>query len=249
VDSPENLPKTPATSSNLTDKTLDVVSKSVAVVAILVYACGFLITSIYHASYGFLEVDPLRPRILFAGTWFIVFMAFPIILGWRFLRQDHWQSEEPWWLKLRGFLFDYYGGGVSVIGILLFSKIFDFDPYAPAPAHSTGPHHWWELSGWKLVIAVVTGAIGSLVLFVIVAVQCRKHVPEKWLRAGVCLWTGERIVAVGGLRGEPRRRRGRENKKTDCERLHSWRFRPPISTIGTISGRQKAPPKPRSRGT
>jgi len=43
--------------------TLDIVSKSVAAFAIVLYGCGFLIMSIHQFSYGFTELSPLRPRI------------------------------------------------------------------------------------------------------------------------------------------------------------------------------------------
>jgi hypothetical protein len=61
---PEPAPETKPS----TEKMLELFSKALAGIAIAVYACGFLITSLYHASYGFIESDPLRPRILFAGA-------------------------------------------------------------------------------------------------------------------------------------------------------------------------------------
>jgi hypothetical protein len=42
-------------------KSLDVISKSLAAAAIVVYACGFLITSIYDSGYGFIETNFFRP--------------------------------------------------------------------------------------------------------------------------------------------------------------------------------------------
>jgi hypothetical protein len=58
--------------------TLDIVSKSVAAFAIVLYGCGFLITSIHQFSYGFTESSPLRPRIASAGAWFLAFVLIPV---------------------------------------------------------------------------------------------------------------------------------------------------------------------------
>ena len=57
----------------------ETLSKSVVLLSVAVYGCGFLITTVHHASYGFLEGDPLRPRIASAGMWFIFFLSVPIL--------------------------------------------------------------------------------------------------------------------------------------------------------------------------
>ena len=56
----------------------DSLSKGVAGLAIALYACGFLIVSIYHSQYGFIGINPRRPRILAAGAWFFFFTAIPV---------------------------------------------------------------------------------------------------------------------------------------------------------------------------
>jgi hypothetical protein len=80
----------------------DALSKSVAAVAIAVYACGFLIVSIHHSRYGFVGTNPFRPRILAAGAWFLFFSAIPITLATRY-------RERPWIKIVESlFLFGYY---------------------------------------------------------------------------------------------------------------------------------------------
>ncbi len=43
----------------------ETLSKAVAGIVVAVYACGFLIVSIYHSQYGFVGTNPFRPRVLF----------------------------------------------------------------------------------------------------------------------------------------------------------------------------------------
>jgi hypothetical protein len=53
-------------------------SKSVAGIVIGLYACGFLIVSIYHSQFGFVGTNPFRPRVLAAGAWFLFLTAIPV---------------------------------------------------------------------------------------------------------------------------------------------------------------------------
>jgi hypothetical protein len=79
--------------------TLDVLSKSVAAFAIVLYGCGFLITSIHQFSYGFTESSPLRPRIASAGAWFIVFVAIPIAFEMEHRRLKGGTENHQRWLR------------------------------------------------------------------------------------------------------------------------------------------------------
>jgi|SRR5208282_511157 hypothetical protein len=56
----------------------DSLSKSVATIAIVVYASGFLIVSLHHSRYGFVGTNPFRPRVLAAGAWFLFLSVIPI---------------------------------------------------------------------------------------------------------------------------------------------------------------------------
>ena len=60
--------------------TIDAVSKGIAVVAFILYACGYLIVSLSLSRYGVMESNPLRPRILAAGAWFMTFTSVPAII-------------------------------------------------------------------------------------------------------------------------------------------------------------------------
>ena len=66
-----------------TRETLELVSKLAATLLFSVYAFGFLITSLHTSIYGFTAINPLRPKILAAGTWFLFFAAIPLMLALR----------------------------------------------------------------------------------------------------------------------------------------------------------------------
>src|ERR1035438_5668145 len=101
----------------------DPLSKGVAALAIAVYACGFLIVSLHHSSYGFISTNPFRPRILAAGAWCLFFSAIPITVA-TFYR------ERPW-IKIAESLFFvwvvFYGVSVS-----LFYLLFNLGPPSSA---------------------------------------------------------------------------------------------------------------------
>ena len=53
----------------------ETLSKAVAGIVIALYACGFLIVSLYHSKFGFVGTNPFRPRVLAAGAWFSSLLA------------------------------------------------------------------------------------------------------------------------------------------------------------------------------
>jgi len=147
--------------------TVDLISKSVAVLAIVLYGCGFLITSIHEFSYGFVETNPFRPRIASAGAWFILFTAIPLAIARGMLRHRHlWEGQGKWWHNAGVILYAYY------VACLFFGPaffwMFDFyvDPPGVLPPSAV----------WKVALA--------LVAFLVLVVLCVwKRVP--WYVSGV----------------------------------------------------------------
>ncbi len=70
----------PTNLSQVPGAAIEAASKIAAILVLLLYACGFLVTSIQHFSYGFLETSPFRPRIFSAGAWFFIFVAIPALM-------------------------------------------------------------------------------------------------------------------------------------------------------------------------
>ena len=109
----------------------DVLSKTVAAMAIGVYACGFIIVSLHEAKYGFVGTNPFRPRVLAAGAWFLFFAAVPAIIGARYKTQP--------WSKVGK---DLFGIWLACLGLsFTFSWIlFEISEYPP---DASPLKYWW----------------------------------------------------------------------------------------------------------
>src|SRR5215469_3739960 len=94
---------------------VDLLSKATAAFAIALYICGFLIVSLYHSQYGFVETNPFRPRILAAGAWFVFLAAIPIASVTTFLR-----GKKIGWTTLAQSLYPYYFACMIVGGLAAF---------------------------------------------------------------------------------------------------------------------------------
>jgi hypothetical protein len=88
----------------------ETLSKAVAGIVIALYACGFLIISIYHSKYGFVGTNPFRPRVLAAGAWFFLFTAIPVSIALRY-RTEAWsrigQNAYALWVGLAALSFPF----------------------------------------------------------------------------------------------------------------------------------------------
>jgi len=146
---PSGLPAPVATS-------LDAISKSVAVFAILLYGCGYLITSIYYSGYGFTETSPLRPRIVTAGAWFLLFTVVPFALVKGVSKsKEYLKADGEWWYKVPTFLFLYFFACVLPASQAWW--IFDLDAYTVTGSPSQV--QWWQ----------VLAAVGLLILAILVS--------------------------------------------------------------------------------
>jgi len=107
--------------------TLETLSKSIAAFAIILYGCGFLITSIYHARYGFTETNPLRPRIASAGAWFLLFMTLPIALINGFMNSKAYnEHKDKWFAGIHVLIPSYMTACVGLQALFGTGWIFDF---------------------------------------------------------------------------------------------------------------------------
>jgi hypothetical protein len=79
--SKEQAPGTPKIRLPTTQTIISAVesaSKLAAVTLVLTYVSGYLTISIYHASFGFTELNPLKPKILAAGVLFSFLTLIPL---------------------------------------------------------------------------------------------------------------------------------------------------------------------------
>lgn len=128
----------------------DTLSKGVAAIAIALYACGFLIVSIHHSTYGFIATNPFRPRILAAGAWFFFLSALPLLSLTRL------EDSNLSWLYLAQFSYPYYF--CLMLLSLLSSPLFSYSDYSSWPGPL--PQHWL----WLLATIIFVGFVIFLIV-------------------------------------------------------------------------------------
>jgi uncharacterized membrane protein len=67
---------------------LDAIAKATALIAVVTYACGFLVVTLHLSAFGFVEVNPLKPRILTAGAFFIAAIVMPTLMAYVLIRVE-----------------------------------------------------------------------------------------------------------------------------------------------------------------
>lgn len=116
--------------------TAESVTKWTAVVVLLIYGFGFLITSLHYAAYGFFELTPFKPRVIAAGTWFLIFAGLLIFMAMKLWPEEATLTDQLveilWVFWIVYYAADFIGG-----------KIFDYAD----PIVTFGTHRWTGLPG------------------------------------------------------------------------------------------------------
>lgn len=146
---------------------VDVFAKLATTAVILVYAVGFLITSLYCIDFGFSPVNPLRARVASAGAWFGIMVLVPMFVGRLALRHHIGRRMEAKpWQQWAVFAFSAYLASYSAAFLL--SSAFRIEqsfrarivPFAVALGMMvlvTGPiYRWWKKRTLSVVITVLT---------------------------------------------------------------------------------------------
>ena len=146
---------------------LDLFSKLAATGVLLVYAVGFLITSLYCIDFGFSPVNPFRARVASAGAWFGSLVLVPMFVG-RFALRRHIAigvDAKPW-QQWSVFAFTLYG--TSYCAAFLLSSAFQIRepfrtsviPFGVAIGVTVlvaGPiYKWWKKRTLAVVIILLT---------------------------------------------------------------------------------------------
>ena len=146
----ESLPQ-PAAPPPALATTLDVVSKSIAAFAIVLYGCGFLITSIHQFTYGFTESSPLRPRIVSAGAWFLAFVLIPVAFGIQNRKSRGLAENHRKWLNRPSTIINFDCAFSMFFGFA-FGIVFDSQT-------DYGANHSVWTEGMALLLLVVVGLL------------------------------------------------------------------------------------------
>lgn len=81
--------------AKITGKNIKLLSKYIAPIVIAIYASGFLIFSLHCASYGFFDSNPLKTRVLAAGSLFLFLSATPLILASEIAKNFDFEDGTP----------------------------------------------------------------------------------------------------------------------------------------------------------
>jgi len=130
-------------------QSLELLSKGWVPLLAAIYGSGYLIVSIYHASLGLNEINPLRPKVAAAGLFFCLLISMAVFLLYymRAVVKDLDPRISPW----NTYLFSVCFGGFY---------LFCFDCMATLPVqpilHFEGRQPLQKTFFWM----VVTGVIG-----------------------------------------------------------------------------------------
>jgi hypothetical protein len=124
----------------------------VTVVAVAVYALGFLVLSVQHASVGLPQLSLLRPRIVSAGVLLCISAAIPMLEAVRVLiRFLPWPATVEEWIKVAPKLVSELFFVVAASSVLL-RQVMVGSYFSP------GTHFVWSVVGF-VVLAAWTVAI------------------------------------------------------------------------------------------
>jgi hypothetical protein len=146
---------------------LDLFSKVAATCVLLVYAVGFLITSLYCIDFGFSPVNPFRPRVASAGVWFGILMLVPMFVGRLTLRRHiAMRVDAKPWQKRIVFAFSLYLASYSTAFLFtvafqirehLRSTLISFGVAVGVTLLVAGPiYKWWKKQTLSVVIVLLT---------------------------------------------------------------------------------------------
>ena len=126
---PPAIPQGPAPS--LTPKeTIELLSKFITALLFSVYVFGFLITSLHTSVYGFNTINPLRPKILAAGAWFLLFVTTPVMLAISAKTEVFDALDKGQWSRLARWAIFYWASCAALSTATI--PLFSYDSVASA---------------------------------------------------------------------------------------------------------------------
>jgi hypothetical protein len=146
---------------------IDLFSKAAATCVLLLYAVGFLITSLYCIDFGFSPVNPFRARVASAGAWFGILVLAPMFVG-RLVMRRHiaMRVEAKPWQQWSVFAFSLYLASYSAAFLLspafqirerLRTSVIPFGVAIGVTVLVAGPiHKWLKKRTLSVVILLLT---------------------------------------------------------------------------------------------
>jgi hypothetical protein len=141
----------PAQTKRSLSESLDALSKSIVIAVFAIFIFGFLIVAVHNAEYGFSETNPLKPKIVAAGTLFMLFCIFPAAAAKSIFSHNLLQLA-PEQRFSRAILASVSYLVACTVSAVILGPLYDFRPSKPL-----APTPWWA----NLVAVVATMAILS----------------------------------------------------------------------------------------
>jgi hypothetical protein len=136
---------------------LEPLTRWTATTLIALYAGGYLVTSIYFASFGFHDMSLLKPRILAAGTWLFLLTGLPVY-GAHLVRQGWHLTGRPTVAKVTIRIAAFYWLCWWAV-ILVGPTVFVFDSASPI---ARGRMAWLSRG-----VAVACSAVAGLAISIV----------------------------------------------------------------------------------
>ena len=143
------------------DKAVDSWSKTLALFAVLVYVCGYLIITIRNSDYGFASGEILKPRIVAAGAIFLLLLFLPSFVANKVLPLA--TEGTPSSLAERSLALLTYGIEIGCL-VFLRSILLHDDP----PGTPTGSLNWHDYLKFSALVVFA-------VIFAFLFTQGRKY--------------------------------------------------------------------------
>jgi hypothetical protein len=132
------------------DKRIEGWTKTVALAAVFVYVCGYLVITIRNANFGFSAGDVVKPRMLATGTTFLMLCIIPTYFAHKILPSEQSQTPAAFaklWLSLLAYVIEI------ITLVFVHSLLVHADPMTKTPPH----FHLRDL----LEIAVTMAVLGA----------------------------------------------------------------------------------------
>ena len=171
-----SLPQVPTEAVSKLQQPFELLSKGWVLLLGAIYGTGYIVVSMYHASLGLNEINPLRPKIAAAGLLFLAFSSGAMFLAYyarSALRGDRSYLSEGQERRYRLAVGGLYLYCLDILATSGVSQIIRYDD-------SQQPHGSLFLSLWGLSLIISLAALFTGYS------QPSQHWKGHWLLHSVC---------------------------------------------------------------
>jgi hypothetical protein len=130
---------------------LEAISKMVAAIALLMYACGFAVVTVYNGAHNIPETGLLKPKFAYTGFVFLLLTVVPAASTFPIIKILFKKETEK--VFIATFILSY--AWLSMVMNMGASFLFDFEGTSPTP------HRKW-ISIPLLIVSIGVTALASI---------------------------------------------------------------------------------------